>query len=406
MDRNRTFVDPFLTCRDKEDIFILQRDISQRAIHDPLYIHRDHPSGTVGIHPMQHRMDGKGILQQTISSLNQRFDRMDAVIQTILTRAEDRTFDLYHILITQDILIHSHRVAIGHLKASHIKLVDHIDGIALTSGTVYTHRLLIGIRHEATGIFHQGRNTLITAHLVSHRALHETCNIHNTVIRPDHDHIIVSQTDITREFAIQDIVIDIDRRNLTTASEDFHITECTDAVDTTCHIQGMEDGGKSTEGIGTRCYHLTHDVHHDRAGLTHRQTDLRTTITFAIEPLHLRLSRRYGQTGNLNRSITGNRYGTIGRNRQSICALRSAIYIHNHLITSANHIVGRCHNVHVWFKRQSWLIENITTKNNLSSDCVGHGIGNLDFLTFCHILIRLGIHHLGIEGLAIGICTE
>ena len=145
--------------------------------------------------------------------------------------------------------------------------------------TIQTNRLTIGTRSKTACIFEQGSHTLVLLHLIGHRALHKTCNIDNTIEGTDHDHIIVSQTDIARKFTIEDIVIEIDRGHLTTTTEDLDVTKRTDAIDTTSHIEGMEDGSEGTEGIGARGCDLTHDIDADRAGLTNRQTNLGTLIT-------------------------------------------------------------------------------------------------------------------------------
>ena len=39
-------------------------------------------------------------------------------------------------------------------------------------------------------------------------------------------------------------------------------------ADTTCHIQGVEHGGKGTEGIGTGNLHFTHHIDHNGSGLS------------------------------------------------------------------------------------------------------------------------------------------
>ena len=52
-------------------------------------------------------------------------------------------------------------------------------------------------------------------------------------------------------------------------------------ADTTCHIEGVEHGGKGTEGIGTRGLNFAHHIHQDSTGLADSHLDLRALIISA-----------------------------------------------------------------------------------------------------------------------------
>ena len=216
--------------------------------------------------------------------------------------------------------------------------------------TIQTNRLTIGTRSKTACIFEQGSHTLVLLHLIGHRTLHITCDIHDTVERTNHDDIIVCQTDIAREFTIEDIIIKIDRGYLAPPTEDLDVTQRTDAIDTACHIQGMENRGKGREGISSRRSNLTHDIHTDGAGLTNRQTDLRTLITSTESLFDTGIGLSHRETTYMNRTIACSLDRTIGRDLELLRLLRSAIDIDKHFITRTNDIVGWGGNVHVRFK--------------------------------------------------------
>ena len=50
--------------------------------------------------------------------------------------------------------------------------------------------------------------------------------------------------DIACQFAIEDIVIDIDRGEQAASTEDLDVSERSHAIDTACHVDGIEDRGK------------------------------------------------------------------------------------------------------------------------------------------------------------------
>ena len=110
-------------------------------------------------------------------------------------------------------------------------------------------------------------------HFISHRTLDLSRNVNETVVCTDHDNVIVFQTDITSQFAIKDIIIHVDHRQLATTTINLNITKCTNTCDTTCHIYCMEHSRKCRERISTWGRHLTHHIDHDGAGLPYSHLD-------------------------------------------------------------------------------------------------------------------------------------
>ena len=134
--------------------------------------------------------------------------------------------------------------------------------------------LLISIASETATIFKQGGKALVCLHLVSHWALYTTSDINQTIVCAYLNNIVILQTDITCQTAIENKLIDIDGSNEAALTVDLNGTECTEIADTACHIQGMEHSGKGTEGIGAGHLNLTHHINHNGTGLANSYLDI------------------------------------------------------------------------------------------------------------------------------------
>ena len=192
---------------------------------------------------MQHSTVDKGVLGEPTGLLNQGTDGR-TVVQVVHSSVEDGTRDGDGILVTAVNGIDDDRVSILQTEIRHIKLRDIVAREMLATDTTETNALFIGFRSITTCILQQGGHTLVLLHLIGHRALHVADDIHDAVVGSYDDDITIGQTDITRETAIEDIVVDIDDRQLTTTTIDLDVTERSQAVDTTGHVKGMEHGGK------------------------------------------------------------------------------------------------------------------------------------------------------------------
>ena len=73
-------------------------------------------------------------------------------------------------------------------------------------------------------------------------------------------HIIVSEANISCQASIENELIDVDGRNEFTLTEYLDITECSEITHATSHIEGVEYGSESAQGIGTGSLYFTHDV--------------------------------------------------------------------------------------------------------------------------------------------------
>ena len=165
-----------------------------------------------------------------------------------------------------------------------------------TTDSAKAYGLFKGLRRIAASIFQQGGHTLILLHLISHRTFHIASHIHNTVIGAHDDDIAISQADIARKTAIEDIIIDIDNRQLTTATIDLDITERTQTVDTASHVKGMEHGGEGGKRISARSRDLTHHIHRDSTCLSDGHTDAGLAITLSQLVLNLLIGLCHSQS--------------------------------------------------------------------------------------------------------------
>ena len=158
---------------------------------------------------------------------------------------------------------------------------------ALTGLAHQAHALRVRITREATGILDDLGHTLVRAHLVEHLALHMALDTNQTVVRTNHNHVVLLQTDITGQTAVQDILIDIHHGDQLATTIDLDVTQRTDIADTTSHIQGMEHSSKGTQRVSTGGLDLTHHIHHKRTGLTDRQLQAAAGITAAKRAANL-----------------------------------------------------------------------------------------------------------------------
>ena len=161
----------------------------------------------------------------------------------------------------------------------------------------------MGIARETTGILQQGGYTLVLTHLVEHGALDIARDTDQALVGFHLDDIVVLQADVTGQATIEDVLIDIDYRHQTALTIDLDITQSSQIVGTTGHIQGMEHRGKSTQGIGTGGLDLTHHVDQDAAGVAQRQLQAAALIARTQGVAKFLLSGSHRKTTDLDRAI-------------------------------------------------------------------------------------------------------
>ena len=195
---------------DNQLVLVAKGNVGQCTAHNTTQVERLGLKGAVLLHAVQHGTTGKGILGQTTGSLDESTDGIDLISQLITAGAEHSTLNLYHILITVQHGIDLDDITISHLEARHIELLNGMDTITLARHTGEANGLLKGITGITTGILDGLGNRLGGAHLVNHRALHLSLDIHQSLIGTYDNHVVLLQTDITSQTTIQDVLIDID----------------------------------------------------------------------------------------------------------------------------------------------------------------------------------------------------
>ena len=169
-------------------------------------------------------MDRESILSQTTCTFNQRTNGTIRGSPIVHTRMEDCTLDLHSVRITFKNRVNSHRVTVHKFETTHVKLGNIMGRIMLTRNSINLYALLICLSRETTSILKQCSQTLTLTHFISHRTFDLSRNVNEAVVCTNHDNVIVFQTDITSQFAIKDIIIHVDHRQLATTTINLNIT--------------------------------------------------------------------------------------------------------------------------------------------------------------------------------------
>ena len=271
MNRDGALVLGLLLGGNEENVVLAQGDVGDGAVEDALQIDAEHFQRAVGLHAMHHGAVEEGIFRHALGSLNQRAHGGDVSAQLIHTPAEHCTLQLHRVFVAIHDRIDRHGVAVGNVEGVHLELA-HVEHGILPSGLAeHAHRLLVGVARESAGIFEQRAHALVFLHFVEHRALHLSCDVHHAVVGLHDDEIIVGQADVARLLAVEDIVIDIDRRYEFVVAIDLDVAQRSDVADALGHVERVEHGGEGGQRDGARRIHLAHHVHGDGARVAQRE---------------------------------------------------------------------------------------------------------------------------------------
>ena len=211
----------------EEHILVLQHDIGCGASHDAGQVHGNHLQCAVLLHAVHHGMGGESLLGDALTIVHQGLHTGNLLAQLIHAWTEHGTLHLHHVLIAVQHGIHEDRVAVGHLKGGHIKLIYVEHRHLRAQLTNHAYRLAIGIAGKVAGIVDEALHALVALHLIVHRALHLTVGTHQTVVRAHRNHVIVLQAHITFQVAVEDIVIHIDRGDQSVVAIHLDVTQRT-----------------------------------------------------------------------------------------------------------------------------------------------------------------------------------
>ena len=131
------------------------------------------------------------------------------------------------------------------METAEIKFFHIEYGILTTCLAIHAYTLYIGIASEATCIFQKRVEALVLFHLVYHWALDLTRDCNQAIVRSNNNNIVVGKSHIACEFSVENIVVNIHNSNQFVLTIYLDISECTQIVCSTSHIECMEHSCKS-----------------------------------------------------------------------------------------------------------------------------------------------------------------
>ena len=127
----------------------------------------------------------------------------------------------------------------------------------------------------------------------------------------------------------------------------------------------MEHGGECRERVGAGVFHLAHHVHANRLRLPHCELNVRARVVAPHHALHPLVGLCHGQSVHVHRAAPIDRDGAFGRNGGGDALLRCAPNVDVHGITGTEAIILRDGHVHVAFKREVFVVEDIAAEHLL-----------------------------------------
>ena len=109
---------------------------------------------------------------------------------------------------------------------------------------VQSYRFLVSIACKTTGILQKGIHALVLLHFVNHRALYLSGDGYETIVWTYYDNIVVGKTDITRQLAVQNVVVDVDNCYQLVMSVYLDVSQCSQIVGSASHVECMEYGSE------------------------------------------------------------------------------------------------------------------------------------------------------------------
>ena len=296
----------------EKDVVLAQGDVGCRTLENALHIDAQHFQRAVTLHSVHHSAVQEGFLGHALGCVEQRTNGGDVAAQLIFSGTEHRTFQFDGVFIAVENRIDAHRVAVGHVERVHIELTHVENGILATGFSHDAHRFRVGIARETARIFQQGADALVFLHFVEHRTLHLTRDFHQAVVGFDDDEVVVGETDVARLLAVEDIVIDINRRNEFVVAIDLDVTQRTDVADAIGHIEGVEHRGEGRQRVGSGRFHLVHHVHGDGTRLSDGEFHPTALISTSQRRTQARVGLFYGHSADIHGTETIDVHVSVG----------------------------------------------------------------------------------------------
>ena len=230
---------------------------------------------------MHHGTGGEGFLCDALSLVKECAHAVDMLAKIVLAGTEHGTTHLNGVGKARQNGVYLNRVAVGHVEAGKVELANVIYRIFAACLTVDTYCLGVGIACERTCIFEKRGYRLVLLHLVEHRTLHLARNVDKTVVGSYHDYVAFGKTHVARKATVENVVVDIDHCDESTATIHLDVTQRTEFVGAASHIKGVEHCGECRQRVCAWQAYLAHDIDHDGACLTYSETHAATGVTAA-----------------------------------------------------------------------------------------------------------------------------
>ena len=183
---------------------------------------------------------GEGILAQAAGGFQEVAHGLYAAVHLEHARVHHCASHFHHIAEAGDYAVDKQRVAVGEREAVHVEFLDIMNAVLLALLTDEAHALGEGIAGETAAVFEQALHALVGFHFIEHRTLDLTADFNETIVGTYDNDIVILQAHVAARVSVDEVIIDVDGRNLATATVDLDIAERTDIADAACGVQGIE----------------------------------------------------------------------------------------------------------------------------------------------------------------------
>ena len=413
MDGYGSHVIQVIVAGDVEDVVLLEYDIADSSIHDVLDVNRKDRACQVFVFPLQHGTIGESITGESVGSNDELLHGVDGS-QLIGAGTIDGTFDLDSVGIALQDGFNLDSIAIHGGEGAELVLANGADLVLVAVLSLDADAARISLVAETTCISEEVFHRFAVLHLVAHRALDGTREFDELLVCRNNDDIAFFEGDIALGTTVHDKVIDVEDSHIATSAIEHDLAKRTNVADTTCTVEGMENRGEGTQGIGARILHLAHDMHLDGARLTEREFHVIHTICLVEAGIDARklttqvsLGFRNGLARKVHQTKTLDADGSIGRDFFTNGGSIVAPDVNNDLVACTKHVVLGCGKVHRRLEGEFLRIEDVAAKDG--EFLLLNGQHHLVFAPkgFCELIAGLALEFFGrgesVTGVAAGV---
>ena len=119
-----------------------------------------------------------------------------------------------------------------------------IGGVGCAAFSKQFYSLFVGIALEPACIVNQRFYTLTVLHFIEHGAFHFACDFYQTIVRTNHNDVVVCQFDVSFQFSVENIIVDVNGAHQLVFAIHLDVTQRSYIVGASRHIQCVKNGGK------------------------------------------------------------------------------------------------------------------------------------------------------------------